>query len=310
MSNTGLSIVVSVYNEEDVLSIFYDKMEEVLNSLSIPYELIFVNDGSSDNSEKILNAISDNNKNVKLIHFSRNYGHEAAMIAGIDNSSGDFVICLDADLQHPPEKIPEMVEIAKNGFDVVNMVRDERKDAGIFKRVTSKLFYKFLNQIIKEKFEPNASDFFLISRRVANILKTEFRERTRFLRGYIQIMGFKKSTLHYTAPKRAAGESKYSITKLIFFTSSTIATFSKFPLRLGIFIGITFAIISFLTGIYSIIMFFIGEPVSGYTTIVVLISFMFSVILILMGIIGEYIGYLFDENKKRPIYIIEEKINF
>ncbi len=305
-----LSIIVSVYNEEQGLNLFYKDILSVLNKNNILYELIFVNDGSTDKSYNILKTLSESNKHVKMINLSRNYGHEAAMLAGIDNSCGDAVICMDADLQHPPSQIPEMLETFNKGFDVINMVRESRKDGGLFKRVSSKLFYKILNRIIKENFEPNASDFFLISKKVANILKTEFRERTRFLRGYIQIMGFNKTTLGFSAPKRVAGESKYSVFKLFLFMISTVALFSKLPLRLGIIAGVIFAIFSSVVGIYSIIMKLIGEPVPGYTTIVVLMSFMFSVLFIIIGIIGDYIGYLFDENKKRPIYLIQDKENF
>jgi dolichol-phosphate mannosyltransferase len=310
MEQFDMTIVVSVYNEQEVLQIFYNELSKILTDNKLSAEIIFVNDGSTDNSLNILKKISQNNSFIRIINFSRNYGHEAAMLAGIDNSKGNAVICLDADLQHPPEKIPEMYKGFMSGFDIVNMIRDSREDGGIIKKITSKIFYKLINKIIKERLEPNSSDFFLISKRIANILKKDFRETTRFLRGYIQIIGFKKTTLNYIAPKRAAGESKYSIIKLFLFSISTLASFSKLPLRLGIVFGLIFAFFSLILGIYSIIMKFVGNPVSGYTTIIVFMSFMFSILLLIMGIIGEYIGYLFDENKKRPIYLIDEEINF
>lgn len=310
MDKIDLSIVVSVYNEEDVLPEFYKEISAVTESLNINSEIIFVNDGSVDNSQNILDDIAKEDKTVKLVSFSTNFGHEAAMIAGIDNSSGDAVICLDSDLQHPPSEIPEMFELFKNGNEIVNMKRTDRKDHKRLNKLFSKMFYFFLNKLSGGHFEPNASDFFLISKRVAKILKENFRERNRFLRGYIQILGFKKTTKNYIAPKRFAGESKYSFFKLLIFSFQTVASFSKAPLRLGIVTGIISALLGFILIIYSIIMKILEEPVSGYTTIVVFMSFMFSIQFILIGIIGEYIGYLFVENKKRPIYIIEKTTNF
>lgn len=174
------SVVASVYNEELGIELFYKETSKILTSLSIKYELIFVNDGSKDNSLKILEKIAEEDKNVKIVSFSRNFGHEAAMIAGIDNSTGDAIICLDSDLQHPPSLFPEMLKKYQEGYEIINMTRTSRKDANFISKINSKLFYKFLNSISSIKIEENASDFFLISKNVANIIRTNFRERTNF----------------------------------------------------------------------------------------------------------------------------------
>ncbi len=309
INNTILTIVVSVFNEEQVLTLFYGELTKVLATLDINHEIIFVNDGSHDNSLKILSEYVLQNKHVKVVNFSKNFGHEAAMIAGIDYSAGDAVICMDADLQHPPEKIKEMLEKYLNDFEIINMVRTENCDAGFLKRMLSKSFYYLINKISPIRFEPNASDYFLISSRVASILKHEFRERTRFLRGFIQIVGFRTTTLDFVAPKRAGGESKYSFLKLFKLSLSAIAAFSNLPLRLGIIAGVSAGLFGIVEIIYSVFMKILGAAPPGYTTIVVLVSFMFAIQFFIIGIIGEYLGFIFAENKQRPIYIIEDLIH-
>ncbi|MBI9037312.1 MAG: glycosyltransferase family 2 protein [Bacteroidales bacterium] len=306
MQKKTITIVVSVYNEEDMLSLFLKELKKDLQKIDCNYEIIFVNDGSIDNSRNILNTIEKDEEAVKVINFSRNFGHEAAMIAGIDYSIGDMVICMDSDLQHPPELIKDMVEEYEKGFDIINMVSIKREDAGFVKKITSKLFYKFLNKISKIEIEPNASDFFLISKKVVNILKTDYRERNRFIRGIIQMIGFKKTTISFKVPARAKGKSKYSLFKLMILSASAIASSSQLPLKISLMVGVLFGILSIIVSVYSVIMKFMGNPFSGYTTIIVLISISFSILFFVLGIIGEYLGYLFVEIKKRPIYIIDK----
>jgi len=277
--------------------------------LDIRCEIIFINDGSSDNSSKILQSIAQEDKRVKIINLSINFGHEAAMTAGLTYSTGDAVICMDADLQHPPSEINHMLKKFYNRYEIINMVRMKNLDVGFFRSITIKMFYVLLNMLSSIKFQPNASDFFLISRRVADILTKDFRERTRFLRGLIQIIGFDKTTLEYVAPKRIFGKSKYSLIKLFSNALIAIATFSNVPLRIGVFFGTLIGLLGVCVGIYSIVMKFSGYVIPGYTTTVVLISFMFAVQFFITGIIGEYIGFLFNESKKRPIYIVKDTIN-
>ena len=192
-----LSIVVSVYNEEAVLDKFYETILPILEEIDSDYELIFVNDGSRDASPAILDRLAMDSKKVKVIHFSRNYGHEAAMIAGIDYSSGDGIVCMDADLQHPVECIPQILDTFNQGYEVISMVRTANKSAGFVKNLTSGLFYKILNKISEVHFEENASDFFAITKKPAEVLKKHFRETSRFLRAYVQSIGFKKTTIEY-----------------------------------------------------------------------------------------------------------------
>ena len=305
-----ISIIVSVYNEEEVLFEFYRETIKVLLLIDNPYEIIFVNDGSMDGSRSILFKIAKDDENVKVVHFSRNFGHEAAMIAGIDHAEGDYLVCMDADLQHPPTLLPEIIRKFEAGFDIINMVRTVNKSAGIIKNITSSAFYKIINRLSDMKLVSNASDFFGISRRVSDVLRNSYREKTRFLRGYVQNVGFNTTNIDYEAGKRFAGESKYSIKKLFRFSINTIMTFSNLPLKLGMYAGGMAAFLAIIMMIYTVISFLrVGTP-SGYATIICLICFMFSVLFFIVGIIGEYLGLILAEIKDRPIYIVEEKINF
>lgn len=305
-----LSVVVSVYNEEKALREFYKETNKILEQIKNSgweHEIIFINDGSADNSLSILEELAKEDHDVKLISFSRNFGHEAAMIAGIDHSTGDGIICMDADLQHPPECIPQIIEKFSAGYEVINMVRIKNKSAGLVKNITSSGFYWLINHISDVHFEPNASDFFAISSHVAQVLKDNYREKVRFLRGYVQNVGFKKTNIEYEARARVAGESKYSIKKLFIFSINTILCFSNMPLKLGIYAGVFSAALGVLVMVYTLCTRQ-GAP-SGYATIVVLLCFMFAMMFLLIGIIGEYIAILFTELKDRPVYIVEKTEN-
>lgn len=304
-----ISVVVSVYNEELALNKFYEETVKILENLSWDYELIFVNDGSQDDSYRIMSGLAEQNHKVKTVDFSRNFGHEAAMIAGIDYSTGDGIVCMDADLQHPPECIPMIIEKMDEGYQVINMVRTKNQSAGWFKNLASGAFYDLINMVSDVKFEKNASDFFAISRNVADVLKKNYREKVRFLRGYVQNLGFKKTTLEYEARVRVAGESKYSIRKLMRFSVNTIMCFSNLPLKLGIYAGVFAAVLGLAVLVYTVYSWAsVGTP-PGYATMIVLICFMFAILFIIVGIIGEYISILFSELKDRPIYIVEETKN-
>lgn len=305
--NKRISVVVSVYNEELALPLFYETTKPILESLAWDYEVLFVNDGSSDGSLDILTRLAAQDDKVKVINFSRNFGHEAAMIAGIDYAAGDGIVCMDADLQHPPECLPEIVTRLEQGYGVISMVRTRNKSAGIKKNITSFLFYKLINCLADVEFEENASDFFAISRAAAGVLKKNYREKVRFLRGYVQNIGFKKTTISYEARDRVAGESKYSIRKLFTFSMNAIMCFSNLPLKLGIYAAVVATILGMIVMIYTLFTRQ-GAP-SGYATIVVLNCFMFAVLFLIVGIIGEYIAILFSELKDRPIYVVEETCN-
>lgn len=304
-----ISVVVSVYNEELSLENFYKTTIPILEECIWDYELIFVNDGSADGSFALLQKFAEQNKKVKVVDFSRNFGHEAAMIAGIDYAEGDGIVCMDADLQHPPESIPEIIEKFEEGYEVVSMIRTKNADAGPIKQLTSRGFYWVLNLISPIKFENNSSDFFALASNVADVLKQDYREKIRYLRGYVQSVGFRKTTLEFEARGRVAGESKYSLRKLLHFSINALCSFSDMPLKLGIYSGGLVALLGVILMIYTIVSKVITGTPTGYATIIVALCFMFAVTLFVIGIIGEYIAILFAETKNRPIYIVREAIN-
>ena len=268
--------------------------------------MIFVNDGSADKSREILDNFAQVDKHCRVIHFSRNFGHEAAMIAGIDHAKGNFIVCMDADLQNPPELLPKMVDKFRNGSDIVLMARAENKDAGLLKRLTSGLFYGVLNFLSGVKFERNVSDFFGISKRAAEVLRKDYREKNRYLRGYIQQIGFSKTVMEYVAPERFAGESKYTIRSLFRIAMNTLNCFSVTPMR----VGTVTAGISLVMTVFSFV-YYIGFYIkygygSGTALLCSMITFLFSLLFLLLGTIGEYLGMLMLELKGRPIYIVED----
>ena len=304
-----ISVVVSVYNEEKSLDEFYREAKRIFADLSWDYELIFVNDGSQDGSLDILRRLAGQDPLVKVINFSRNFGHEAAMIAGIDYARGDGVVCMDADLQHPLECVQEILDRFEEGYEVINMVRTKNKTAGLIKNFTSAAFDSLINRVSDVHFEPNASDFFALTADAARVLRENYREKVRFLRGYVQNIGFKRTTIQYEARPRFAGESKYSIRSLMKFSINTILCFSDLPLKLGIYSGVGVAFLGLLVMIYTIWTWAKYGTPSGYATIVVLLCFMFAVMFLLIGIIGEYIAILFAELKDRPVYIVRDTVN-
>ena len=310
--NTGrkkISIVISVYNEEAALGEFYREAKAVFEQLSWDYEMIFVNDGSQDASAQLLSGLAAGDSRVKVIHFSRNFGHEAAMLAGIDYSTGDGLVCMDADLQHPPECVAEIIEKFEQGYEVISMVRTKNRSAGLMKNITSAAFYKLINRISDVKLEENASDFFGLMANAAAVLKEHYREKVRFLRGYVQNIGFRRTTIEYEARARVAGESKYSLRKLFKFSVNTILCFSDLPLKLGIYSGIGVGCFGLLVMLYTIYEWAVKGTPNGYATIVVLLCFMFAMLFVIVGIIGEYIAILFTELKDRPVYIVRDTEN-
>ena len=305
MDINKVSVVVSIYNEEESIEKFYSVCSGELKALDRDYELIFVNDGSTDNSLELLNEIALRDENVMVIAFSRNYGHEAAMIAGIDYAKGDCIVCMDGDLQHPPKVIHDIVAKFDEGYEVVSMIRTERQDGGFFRKFTSNAFYSVLNKISGSHFIKNSSDFFAIHKKVANVLRRDYREKVRYLRGYVQSVGFKSTTLEFTAAAREAGESKYNFKKLMAFSINTILSFSDLPLKAGISFGVVVAIIGLIVMVCTYVDKYIFKNTpNGYPTIIVVLCFMFAALFLLVGIIGEYISVLFKEIKDRPIYIV------
>ena len=306
-----LSLVVSAYNEEAGLETFYQTTREYGAALAVKgwdYEFVFVNDGSHDRTGEILDDLATRDAtHVRVLHFSRNFGHEAAMTAGLDYATGDGLVFMDADLQHPPKYLADIVDQFDAGYQVISMVRTENKTAGLLKNITSGGFYWLINRMSAVHLEANASDFFAITRPVQKVLINNYREKVRFLRGYVQNVGFRKTTISYEAAPRVAGSSHYSIRKLFTFAMNTIMCFSNMPLKLGIFAGLFSGFLGMIVLIYTLVTRD-GAP-SGYATIVILLCFMFAVLFIVVGIIGEYIAVLFEELKDRPIYIISNVKN-
>lgn len=301
-----LSVVVSIYNEEEGIEHFFDVLEGELNKLPYSYEVLMINDGSHDNTLSELKKLSERSEHVRVVSFSRNFGHEAAMLAGIDNSRGKAIICMDSDLQHPPAKIAEMMKQWEKGAEVVTMVRSERKDDKGLHKWLSRSFYRLVNKLSDIKIDENASDFFLISDKVGDLLRKDYRERSRFLRGIVQSVGFRREKIEYVAEERKTGKSHYSFRKLVKLSLLAISSFSKVPLQIGIIVGLIFVLLSIVLLIYSLVMYFCQRPTSGYTTLIVFLSLFSGIQLMIIGIIGEYIGYIYDEVKGRPIYIIDK----
>lgn len=303
-----VSVIVSVYNEEQGLEKFYRETKGWLEKLPGDYEILFVDDGSSDGSGEILRRLAEEDRDhVRVIAFSRNFGHEAAMTAGLDYAAGDYLIFMDADLQHPPACIPEIMEQFREGCEIVSMVRTENRTAGLIKNITSDAFYRLINRMSDMHLEPGASDFFALDRRAAEVLRRNYREKVRFLRGYVQNIGFRKAALPYEAAPRVAGKSHYSLRKLWRFSVDTIICFSNLPLKLGIYAGLFSALLGVILILYTL--FTRGGAPSGYATIVILLCFMFAMLFVVVGIIGEYISVIFSELKDRPIYIIKDMKN-
>lgn len=304
-SNKKISIIVSVYNEQEVLPYFHREMMAVAGSMENPYEIIYVNDGSVDDSSTILEQISEDHPDIKVINLSRNFGHEAAMIAGIDYSTGDYLVCIDADLEKPPSEIPKIYQKFEEGYDIITMVYSEDGKRGFGKRYTARLYYKVLNKMSKVKFVENASDFFGISRKVADILKNDYRERDRYIRGYIQSMGFQSIEMNYIPDKRYAGESKYNFKSLLRLASVAIINFSDLPLRLGFHIAVFCFLLFGISGAFLFNNYMNRTDYVEINLIITLFLFLFTVLFFMFGIIGIYLGDIQRESKKRPIYIIK-----
>ncbi|MCF8298343.1 MAG: glycosyltransferase family 2 protein [Saprospiraceae bacterium] len=310
-----VSVIISLFNEEQGVLTFWSNMEKVLkNTADTDFEVIWVNDGSSDNTQLFIEGIkssavnSANNIKHILIEFSKNFGHEAAMIAGIDNASGEAIICLDSDGQHPPEKIPEMINAFKDGYEIVLMERLKRADNSFFKRLMSSFFYKIINSLSTIKFQDNSTDFFLISKQIARIFKSNFRDQNRFIRGFIQSIGFPVKLLSFEAPARLYGKSNYSYLALTKLAINAIFSFSNKPLRLSIIISILFIGFTFIFSLFSLYMYLFGNtPPSGYTTIILFLSFSFSLLFLTLTILSLYFEKTIQEMRKRPIYIIKKK---
>lgn len=305
LSDKLFSIVIPVYNEEATLPLLYRELKKVLLQLGVPYEVIFVDDGSDDKSVDVLQSLRAQDSRVKFLSFSRNFGHQVALTAGMDHAKGDFVAFMDADLQHPPALLLEMVRRWQEGYEVVYTLRETTEDAGLGKLMSASVFYKLFRRLTGINLESNAADFRLLDRKVVDVFKNGLRERTRFLRGLTAWVGFKSIGIPYTAAARAGGISKYSFRRMLILAVDGISSFSVVPLHLGIFVGGVVSLLGFLYGLFALAARFVqGATIPGWTSLSVLVAMLGGIQLMLIGIVGIYVGKIYDEVKQRPLYLI------
>lgn len=301
-----ISIIIPCYNEEEVLPHLLQKLNEVTNPIkNYDFEFLFVNDGSKDNTLKLVKEYRKQDVRVKYVDLSRNFGKEIGMLAGMDYANGDAVIIIDADLQHPPEKINEMIEWWEKGYDDVYTVRLNREES-FLKKMTSKLYYRLLQKMTEENVYPNSGDFRLLDRKCVDAL-ISMRETERYTKGMYGWIGFKKKELTYTEKERAAGETKWQFRQLVKLAVDGITSYSTVPLRISSIIGIIISFIAFVFLMIEVIRILVNGPeVAGYGTLLVGILFMGGIQLISLGIIGEYLSRIFIETKVRPPYLVNE----
>ncbi len=312
MSTLKLTVVTPVFNEEQVIEHFHMRTRGVLDSMAdVQATILYVVDRCTDNTLTVLRGLVAKDPNAKVIALSSRFGHQMSLLAGIENSlDADAIIMMDSDLQHPPELIPELLANFRRGCDVVFTVRRDTEDVGYFRKKAGNIFYHILGKLSQVPINANAADFRLISSRVAKILSSDFQERNMFLRGLFSWIGFQQIGIGYVAEKRFAGESKYSLSRTVQLAMAGILSFSTKPLQAGIFIGAGFAGVAFVFLILAVVNYFIDRTIpSGWTTVVALLLLFGGVQLIVLGIMGAYIGGIYEEVKRRPRYIIEEEIS-
>lgn len=304
------SVIVPMYNEEEVIEQTYKRLKEVMDGVAEPYELVFVNDGSRDKCADIVRGIAKRDSHVRLLDFSRNFGHQIAITAGMDYAAGRAIVVIDADLQDPPSVIPAMIEQWKAGYDVVYGRRLKRKGETIFKKVTANLFYRTLRSMTIVDIPVDTGDFRLIDRKVADVLRG-LKEKNRFVRGLVSWVGFKQTSVEYVREERWAGETKYPLRKMIRFALDAITSFSHKPLKIATYLGFGVSLLSFL---YLLVVLyerlFTDRTLPGWSSLIAFNLLFNGIMLVLIGIIGEYIGRIYDESKGRPLYIVREALGY
>lgn len=298
-----VSIVVPAHNEESNLHILADAIECVFKTLPYLYELIFINDGSKDRTQEILEEMIQKNKNVYFIELSRNFGHQAALKAGIDFAGGDCVISMDCDLQHPPQLIVDMLAKWEEGYDVVYTLRKEDKKLPYMKRKTSKAFYRFCNRISNLKLEEGTADFRLLDRTVAEVFSS-LKENDLFIRGMIKWLGFKQYGIEYQPGERYSGTSKYNLRRMVGLAMKGITSFSVSPLYIAIYAGLFMSLLSFIYLPYVLYSYYMGDHASGWSSLILTVVFFNGLTLLLLGVVGIYLGKMFIQVKNRPNYIV------
>ena len=302
-----LSVIIPVFNEEGNLKPLYTRLTRVMRNLKKPYEIIFIDDGSSDTSFQTLKSLHQKDKNIKVIRFTRNFGQHIAITAGLDCCKGKFVILIDADIQHPPEEIPKLLAKLHEGYDIVYGIPQKRRDT-VFKRLTSKVYLGLLAKLTNQAINPEIGAFRAMTRQVVDYF-TMFRERNRLYGGLIAWLGFTYATIEVEHDRRFAGKSKYDLSKLMKHAIEGVLSFSATPLQLAGYLGLAVSGLSFALGIYMLIRWFIwGVPVAGYTSLIVSVFFLGGIVLIFLWVLGQYIARIHIEVKQRPLYVIRDRI--
>jgi dolichol-phosphate mannosyltransferase len=303
-----LSLVLPIYDEALVIPQLLERLDALIASLPFASEVIFVDDGSRDDSSAQLEAHCASHPQYKLISFSRNFGHQFAITAGVDYASGEAVVVMDADLQDPPEIVREMVEKWRAGFDVVYAVRRRRKGESLFKRATAAAFYRILRALVGVPIPLDAGDFRLMGRNVVVTLR-QLRECNRFVRGMVAWVGFKQTAIEYDRAGRFAGETHYTLRKMMRLAIDAMTSFSTIPLRISSWLGLFGALASVGIAVWALMVNWLGHVVPGWTTVVATVAGASSVQLIMIGVLGEYVGRIYEETKQRPLYIVAREIN-
>lgn len=309
MARPALSLIIPVLNEEAVIPELARRVTEFLESVDVTWEVVFVDDGSTDASRKLLTELCQADLRFKLVIFSRNFGHQLAITAGLDYASGDAVVVMDADLQDPPSVVREMLERHREGFDVVYGVRQRRENETWFKRATASAFYRLLRAMVGVPIPLDAGDFRLMSRRSVLALRS-LREAHRFVRGMVAWVGFRQTAVYYDRPGRFAGETHYPFRKMLRFATDAITSFSPFPLRLATYLGAFAGLVGVGAASWAVWAKLSGAfAVPGWTTIMIAVSLAASAQLLMTGILGEYVGRIYEEVKRRPLYLVMDTVN-
>lgn len=309
MNSQLVSIVIPLYNESDLLTELIREIQQNISHLGMTFEFILIDDGSSDATWAIIGSLSENNSNIRGIRLSRNFGKESAISAGLSFALGDAVIVIDGDLQHPPEVIPEMIKHWRAGTaEIIEAVKADRSAESFSSRMRARLFYRMMKRLTDLDIE-NATDYKLLDRKVVDA-HNRLPESSRFFRGIIPWLGFRRIQIPFSVQKRPAGQSRWSLRQLIRLAINASTAFSSLPLHFITFLGMITFFISLITGIHTVYMKLSGNAVSGFTTVILLLLFIGSSLMISIGIIGAYIGRIFEEVKRRPNYLIEDTINF
>jgi polyisoprenyl-phosphate glycosyltransferase len=303
---TLLSVVAPVYNEEELVDAFVERAAAAVADYD--FELVLVNDGSADSTPQRLDRLAERDPRVRVVHLSRNFGHQAALTAGLEHAVGDVVAMIDADLQDPPELIPEMVQRWQEGADVVYAVRRQREGETAFKLGTASLFYKLFRKLAQVDLEPNSGDFRLLDRKALDALLS-MTERSRFLRGMTVWVGFAQTAVSYERDARTAGETKYTLRKMLRFSLDAIASFSHLPLQIATYVGLISAGVAFIAIPVVAALRLAHSYLPGFGTLTIAILLLGGIQLIALGVIGEYVGRIYDEVKHRPLYIVREERN-